>query len=291
MDDPRPASIHSLARHGLGPAQPVKARPAAHQPRHAPGRCLPRHLVGLPGPDDRQCRDLARGPFGRRPASVARRASADWKWRWTPSARNSTRTGWGICASRAKILSSRLGPARDLDVFSPSFWTRQPKTGDREAFASLRARAGGDARQGLEAGRRLRRRAPISPCSPMTSRRSPIRACRWRGTRKLTARRQAAAGPPAGACDQARPQGAQRRGRRSAPSAHRAQEAALHGGILAPLYPKKKRPALCPQTARLAGTSGRDQRCRPCPRHHGELAARNRRQAVDAGRALCRRAW
>ena len=28
MDDPRPASIHSLTRHGLGPAQPVKARPA-----------------------------------------------------------------------------------------------------------------------------------------------------------------------------------------------------------------------------------------------------------------------
>src|SRR5580692_10235136 len=28
MDDPRPAAIHSLSRHGLGPAQPVKARPA-----------------------------------------------------------------------------------------------------------------------------------------------------------------------------------------------------------------------------------------------------------------------
>ena len=25
MDDPRPASIHSLVRHNVGPAQPVKA--------------------------------------------------------------------------------------------------------------------------------------------------------------------------------------------------------------------------------------------------------------------------
>ena len=32
MDDPRPASIHSLVRRDLAPTEPVKAR-AAHMPR------------------------------------------------------------------------------------------------------------------------------------------------------------------------------------------------------------------------------------------------------------------
>ena len=43
--------------------------------------------------------------------------------------------------SRAKILSSRLGPARDLDVFVEKLLDAPPKWAMREACRQLRARA------------------------------------------------------------------------------------------------------------------------------------------------------
>ena len=81
---------------------------------------------------------------------------------------------------RAKILSSRLGPARDLDVFLTELLDAPAEEGDREAFLSLAGPRGRDARQGLEAGRPIVSPAPISPCWWKMSRRWPIRACPWR---------------------------------------------------------------------------------------------------------------
>ena len=59
---------------------------------------------------------------------------------------------------RAKILSSRLGPARDLDVFITELLDVPAEEGDREAFAACATRDGRDARPGLETGGRLRHR-------------------------------------------------------------------------------------------------------------------------------------
>ena len=137
MDDPR-VTIHSLVRRNLGPAQPVKAVPsyvaAEMRPeeafRAALSDCLAqitanaatlrsgRSVEGL-----HQLRvafrrlEVALGAFGR-----------EFRQEWLEELRG-----------RAKILSGRLAPARDLDVFVGKLL--QPHEKQVDGFAQLRARA------------------------------------------------------------------------------------------------------------------------------------------------------
>jgi CHAD domain-containing protein len=138
MDDPR-VSVHSLARRSLGPAKPVKAQgpyiARAMRPEQAFRAILSdcvaqitanaallrvgRSVEGL-----HQLRvafrrlDVALGAFGR-----------EFKQGWLEELRG-----------RAKILSGRLAPARDLDVFVGKLLAGPPDTGG-EGFGQLRARA------------------------------------------------------------------------------------------------------------------------------------------------------
>ena len=185
MDDPRPASIHSLSRRARM-ARPSRSRrgPPASTEDDA-GRCLPHHPVGLPGPDDRQCRHAARWPLGRRPASVAGRLA--------PAGSGAGRLRRGFeqdwleeLRGRAKVLSSRLGPARDLDVFLGELLAAPAKALPARTNAKCSRRCApeaGSARDpAWKAGQRLRRRRGFRACFWMMSRAWPSRACRWRRT-------------------------------------------------------------------------------------------------------------
>jgi triphosphatase len=138
MDDPRVA-IHSLVRRNLGPAKPVKAKPAhvakTMRPqeafRAALSDCLAqiaanaatvrasRSIDGL-----HQLRvafrrlEVALGAFG-----------AEFGQDWLEELRG-----------RAKILSGRMAPARDLDVFTGKLLSDRAQIGG-EGLAQLRARA------------------------------------------------------------------------------------------------------------------------------------------------------
>ncbi|MEP6829878.1 MAG: CHAD domain-containing protein [Rhizomicrobium sp.] len=139
MDDPRPASIHSLSRHGLGPAQPVKARPArinrAMRPEDAFRTTLSDCLAQMTA--NAATLRAGRSVEGLHQLRVALRRlevvlkvfGEEFQQEWL-----------GDLRSRAKILSSRLGPARDLDVFITQLLNAPAEEGDREAFASLRDR-------------------------------------------------------------------------------------------------------------------------------------------------------
>jgi triphosphatase len=141
MDDPR-AAVHSLSRRPLGPAKPVKAQgpfmAAAMRPEEAFRATLSdcvaqitanaatirvgRSVEGL-----HQLRvafrrlEAALGAFGR-----------EFKQPWLDEVRG-----------RAKILSSRLAPARDLDVFVGKLLAGLPPLAGMggEGFDQLRARA------------------------------------------------------------------------------------------------------------------------------------------------------
>ena len=139
MDEPRPASIHSLARHGLGPAQPVKARPAritrAMRPEDAFRATLSDCLSQMTANAatlraGRSVEGLHQLRVALRRLEVALKAfGEEFQQEWL-----------GDLRGRAKILSSRLGPARDLDVFATELLDVPAEEGDREAFLSLRAR-------------------------------------------------------------------------------------------------------------------------------------------------------
>jgi CHAD domain-containing protein len=139
MDDPRPASIHSLIRHGLGPAQPVKARPArihrAMRPEDAFRVTLSDCLAQMTANAatmraGRSVEGLHQLRVALRRLEVALKAfGEEFQQEWL-----------GDLRSRAKILSSRLGPARDLDVFLTQLLDAPAEEGDREAFLHLRAR-------------------------------------------------------------------------------------------------------------------------------------------------------
>jgi triphosphatase len=139
MDDPRPAVIHSLSRHGLGPAQPVKARPArinrAMRPEDAFRATLSDCLAQMTA--NAATLRVGRSIEGLHQLRVAlRRLEVVLK-----AFGEEFRQDWlGDLRSRAKILSSRLGPARDLDVFMTQLLDVPAEEGDREAFASLRDR-------------------------------------------------------------------------------------------------------------------------------------------------------
>ncbi len=139
MDDPRPASIHSLSRHGLGPAQPVKARPArinrAMRPEDAFRAALSDCLAQMTA--NAATLRAGRSVEGLHQLRVAlRRLEVVLK-----AFGEEFQQGWlDDLRGRAKILSSRLGPARDLDVFVTQLLDAPAEEGDREAFASLRDR-------------------------------------------------------------------------------------------------------------------------------------------------------
>jgi CHAD domain-containing protein len=139
MDDPRPASIHSLVRHGLGPAQPVKSRPTRidrdMRPEDAFRATLSDCLTQMTANAatlrvGRSVEGLHQLRVALRRLEVALKAfGEEFRQEWL-----------GDLRGRAKILSSRLGPARDLDVFLTELLDTPAEDGDREAFASLRAR-------------------------------------------------------------------------------------------------------------------------------------------------------
>jgi CHAD domain-containing protein len=139
MDDPR-AAVHSLARRSLGPAKPVKAAPTfvgkAMRPEDAFRATLSDCLaqitanaatirVGRSVEGLHQLRvafrrlEVALGAFGR-----------EFGQDWLEELR-----------SRAKILSGRLAPARDLDVFVGKLLAEPPQSGRGEGLQALRARA------------------------------------------------------------------------------------------------------------------------------------------------------
>src|SRR5580704_10271949 len=140
MDDPRPATLHSLARRALGPAEPVKARPVRLHKKISPEEafritlsdCLAqitanaatlragRSVEGL-----HQLRvafrrlEVALGAYGR-----------EFRQDWLEELRG-----------RAKVLLGRLSAARDLDVFVGKLLSDPPKSGVRDGLVPLRARA------------------------------------------------------------------------------------------------------------------------------------------------------
>ncbi|HEY0267571.1 MAG TPA: CHAD domain-containing protein [Rhizomicrobium sp.] len=139
MDDPR-VSVHSLSRRTLGPAKPVKAAPTyvarAMRPEEAFRATLSDCLaqitanaatlrVGRSVEGLHQLRvafrrlEVALGAFGR-----------ELGQEWLEELR-----------SRAKILSGRLAPARDLDVFVGKLLAEPPQAGGGDGLVALRARA------------------------------------------------------------------------------------------------------------------------------------------------------
>ena len=139
MDDPRPASIHTLARKGLGPAQPVKAHPArisrAMRPedvfRATLSDCLAQLTANVAAlRTGRSVEGLHQLRVALRRLEVVLKAfSEEFQQDWL-----------GDLRGRAKILSSRLGPARDLDVFLTQLLDAPAEENESEAFLSLRVR-------------------------------------------------------------------------------------------------------------------------------------------------------
>jgi CHAD domain-containing protein len=139
MDDPRPASIHTLARHGLGPAQPVKARPARIHRSMRPEDAFRAILSDCLAQMAANAATVRAGHSVeglhqlrvalRRLEVVLKSFGEEFRQEWLSDLRG-----------RTKVLCSRLGPARDLDVFLTQLLNAPAEEGDREAFAALRAR-------------------------------------------------------------------------------------------------------------------------------------------------------
>src|SRR5580700_3435400 len=116
MDEPRPASIHSLSRRAAHPAQPVKARSARIHAKMSPddafratlSDCLAQ-MTANAGVLRNGCsvEGLHQLRVGLRRLEVALKSFSEaFEQPWLEELRG-----------RAKVLSARLGPARDLDVF------------------------------------------------------------------------------------------------------------------------------------------------------------------------------
>ena len=116
MDDPRPAAIHSLARRVAPPAQPSKARGVRIHPKMSPddafrtilSDCLAQ-MTANAGVlrAGRSVEGLHQLRVGLRRLEVALKSFGEaFEQPWLEELRG-----------RAKVLSSQLGPARDLDVF------------------------------------------------------------------------------------------------------------------------------------------------------------------------------
>ncbi len=144
MDDPRPASIHSLSRRAVHPAQPVKARLARIHKKMSPddafratlSDCLAQ-MTANAGVlrNGRSVEGLHQLRVSLRRLEVSLKSFGDaFEQPWLEELRG-----------RAKVLSSRLGPARDLDVFLEELLAAPAKMfsgeDEIEMFAALRAEA------------------------------------------------------------------------------------------------------------------------------------------------------
>src|SRR5580704_19610882 len=143
MDEPRPASIHSLSRRAAHPAQPVKARTAHIHAKMSPddafrttlSDCLAQ-MTANAGVlrAGRSVEGLHQLRVGLRRLEVALKSFGEaFEQPWLEELRG-----------RAKVLSSRLGPARDLDVFLEELLSAPAKAfgdDDAEIFAPLRQHA------------------------------------------------------------------------------------------------------------------------------------------------------
>jgi triphosphatase len=149
MDDPR-AAVHSLARRSLGKdkilfGQPVKALPgyvakSTHPEeafRAALSDCLAQITANAAtlrpqeSKDTRSVEGLHQLRVAFRRLEVALGAfGREFGQDWLEELRG-----------RAKILSSRLAPARDLDVFTGKLLADPPKSGVSDGLVQLRARA------------------------------------------------------------------------------------------------------------------------------------------------------
>ena len=144
MDDPRPASIHSLSRRVVPPAQPMKARGVRIHPKMTPddafrailSDCLAQMTANAGAlRAGRSTEGLHQMRVGLRRLEVALQCfGGAFKQPWLEELRG-----------RAKVLSARLGPARDLDVFLEELLHAPAKTfsreDDAEMFVTLRAHA------------------------------------------------------------------------------------------------------------------------------------------------------
>ena len=143
MDDPRPASIHFLSRRAGHPAQPVKARAIRIHKKMTPddafrttlSDCLAQ-MTANAGVlrNGRSVEGLHQLRVGLRRLEVSLQVFGQaFQQPWLEELRG-----------RAKVLSSRLGPARDLDVFLEELLAAPAKAlsgNDAELFAPLRAEA------------------------------------------------------------------------------------------------------------------------------------------------------
>ena len=144
MDDPRTASIHSLSRRVAHPAQPVKARIAHIHAKMSPddafrvtlSDCLAQMTANAgvlrAGHSTEGLHQLR---VGLRRLEVALKSFGEaFEQPWLEELRG-----------RAKVLSSRLGPARDLDVFLEELLPVPAKNfsseDENEMFALLRTAA------------------------------------------------------------------------------------------------------------------------------------------------------
>ncbi len=140
MEEPRSATLHSIVRRTHGPAEPVKAHPVRLHRKMSPEEafritlsdCLAQMTANAATVRaGRSVEGLHQLRVGFRRLEVALGAFAtEFEKEWLEELR-----------SRAKILSSRLAQARDLDVFIGERLDRTAEAGDRTLLAPLRARA------------------------------------------------------------------------------------------------------------------------------------------------------
>ena len=144
MDEPRPATIHSLTRRRAqafaGAGRPVKARPAHVHRKMDPDAafratlsdCLAQMTANAGVVRaGRSVEGLHQLRVAMRRLDVALKGfGEEFGQPWLAELR-----------SRAKVLASRLAPARDLDVFTGELLTAPAKAFGAETFAGLRAAA------------------------------------------------------------------------------------------------------------------------------------------------------
>jgi CHAD domain-containing protein len=144
MDDPRPASIHSLSRRAAHRVQPVKARAGHIHRKMSPDDAFRTTLSDCLGQmtanagvlrNGRSVEGLHQLRVGLRRLEVALKSFGEaFEQPWLEELRG-----------RAKVLSSRLGPARDLDVFLQDLLSAPAKAfageDDAELFTALRIEA------------------------------------------------------------------------------------------------------------------------------------------------------
>ena len=106
---------------------------------------------------------------------------------------------------RAKILSGRLAPARDLDVFIGKLLASPPKSGVSDGLPQPARPRRERARHSLERSRKPASPAPISRSSSMMSRRLAQSRLPLTRDNKLPRTGAAHAGPPGTAGEKARP--------------------------------------------------------------------------------------